>query len=247
MAATVVMVHGAWHGAWCFDRVLPLLHGAGVDAVAIDLPGHGDDAGDLTDLHGDAQRVAAVLDGLDGEVVLLGHSYGGAVITEAGSHPSVRELIYLAALLPDEGQSCMTAAGEAMAKASASSEPPTDTSADASKVPFAIEGELSRLTEEGARAQFMNDCDEDTTRWMLSRLGPQPMSNLAQVPNEISWRSKPSTYAVCTLDLAVPVPMQRVFASNCTRTVDLNAGHSVFASRPDVLADLLIQHVRALV
>ena len=87
MKTTVVLVHGAWHGAWCFDRVIPLLEEAGVPALAVDLPGHGGDEGPFTDLHGDAAYVWATLDGIDGEVVLLGHSYSGAVITEAGGAP----------------------------------------------------------------------------------------------------------------------------------------------------------------
>src|SRR5438874_2230227 len=94
-----------WHGAGCFGRVLPLLDAAGVPAVAIDLPGHGADPGPVTDLHGDADRVRSVLDGIDGDVVLLGHSYGGAVITDAGTHPSVRHLVYLCALALDAGES----------------------------------------------------------------------------------------------------------------------------------------------
>src|SRR3954470_8178352 len=110
MSATVVLVHGAWHGAWCFDRVLPLLEKAGVSAVAVDLPGHGADPGPVTDLHGDADRVRSALDGIAGDAVLLGHSYGGAVITEAGVHPAVRHLVYLCALALDAGESCMAAA-----------------------------------------------------------------------------------------------------------------------------------------
>ena len=74
--ATVVLVHGAWHGAWCFDRVLPLVRDDGVSACAVDLPGAGFDS--------DLAQVRATLDEIDGEVVLLGHSYGGAVVTDAG-------------------------------------------------------------------------------------------------------------------------------------------------------------------
>src|SRR4030088_1094188 len=105
MKRTVVLVHGAWHGAWCFDRVMPLLEQVGIPAVAGDLPGHGQDPGPLTDLHGDAKRVREVLDGIDGDVVLLGHSYGGAVITEAGVHPAVTHLVYLCAVVPDAEES----------------------------------------------------------------------------------------------------------------------------------------------
>ncbi|HVM66618.1 MAG TPA: alpha/beta fold hydrolase, partial [Acidimicrobiales bacterium] len=71
MTATAVLVHGAWHGAWCFDRVMPLLAAANVPAVAIDLPGHGADRGAFADLHGDAARVRAVLDTIADDVVLV--------------------------------------------------------------------------------------------------------------------------------------------------------------------------------
>src|SRR5438132_10381075 len=122
MAAPVVLVHGAFHGAWCFDRVLPLLRDAGVEAVAVDLPGHGDDAGPFADLHGDADRVRAVLDEAGDGAVLVGHSYGGAVVTEAGQHPAVAHVVYLCALALDEGESCATAAVDAAAGAGISHE-----------------------------------------------------------------------------------------------------------------------------
>src|SRR4249920_292329 len=97
MPASVVLVHGAWHGAWCWEPVVDGLCARGIDVVAVDLPGHGEDRGTLTDLHGDAARVREVLDQLEAPVVLVGHSYGGAVITEAGVHPNVHQLVYVAA------------------------------------------------------------------------------------------------------------------------------------------------------
>src|SRR2546423_15300011 len=87
---SVVLVHGAWHGAWCWERVIPGLAGAGVRVEALDLPGHGSSPEPFGDLHGDATKVRQVLDELGdrGErAVLVGHSYGGAVITEAGGPP----------------------------------------------------------------------------------------------------------------------------------------------------------------
>jgi pimeloyl-ACP methyl ester carboxylesterase len=77
--ATPVLVHGAWHGAWCWERAAVALAADGINAVAIDLPGHGNDPGPMGDLHGDAAHAAAVLDALGGPVVLAGHAYGGAV------------------------------------------------------------------------------------------------------------------------------------------------------------------------
>ena len=92
---TMVLVHGAFHGSWCFDSLLPELTERGIDTVTVDLP--------LTSLSADAAVVTEALDGCDGPVVLLGHSYGGAVITVAGTHPAVGQLVYLTAMAPDSG------------------------------------------------------------------------------------------------------------------------------------------------
>src|SRR5437870_2841181 len=190
MPACVVLVHGAWHGAWCFDRVLPRLRDAGVDAVAIDLPGHGEDTSPLSDLHGDAARVRSVLDGIDDPVVLVGHSYGGAVITEAGDHARVAHLVYLCAFALDDGESCMTAAVEAAAAADISSDGRPDVAGAIVPRPDGT----STLAPDDAAACFYNDCDAGTVAWAVDRLGPHPMVNLGQAPTAIAWRARPSTY-----------------------------------------------------
>ena len=106
----ILLVHGAWHGAWCWDPVLALLAARQIRASAIDLPGHGTDPGTLTDLHGDAESVWSALDRFDDPVILVGHSYGGVVITEAGVHPQASHLVYVASFNLDEGESAMAAA-----------------------------------------------------------------------------------------------------------------------------------------
>jgi len=233
MAATVVLVHGAWHGAWCFDRVRPLLAEAGVPSVAIDLPGHGADTGPLTDLHGDAAHVRAALDTIDGEVVLLGHSYGGAVITEAGTHPAVTHLVYLCALALDDGESCATAAVEQTSTLSHAGRP----SLAAGWVTHP--DDTTTLTPEGAAACLYNDCDPATVAWASAPLGPQPMANLRQTPDEVSWRTRPSTYVVCTDDQAIHPGLQRVLAARCGASVEWDTGHSPWASRPALVSTLL--------
>src|SRR5689334_12110464 len=103
--ATVVLVHGAFHGAWCWSKVVPLLEEAGIPVVAVDLPGHGDSPGPPGDLYDAAAHVRAALDGIAGLKVVCGHSYGGAVITEAtADRADVTQLVYLAALMPDVGE-----------------------------------------------------------------------------------------------------------------------------------------------
>ncbi len=176
MAAGVVLVHGAWHGAWCFEPVLELLAAAGIDAVAVDLPGHGDDPGPLGDLHTDAARVEEALDRLDGDCVLLGHSYGGAVITEAGVHPSVRHLVYLAAFALDAGESVMAAAVAESDALDLSYEGPS--LADAF---VAHDDGTITLEPTGAAACLYHDCDAATTGWALARLGAQPTVTFGDV------------------------------------------------------------------
>src|SRR4249920_2443204 len=179
---TVVLVHGAWHGAWCWERVVAGLSHRGVRAVAVDLPGHGADPGPFTDLHGDAARVRDVLDGLDQSVVLVGHSYGGAVVTEAGDHTCVEHLVYIAGFPLDAGEACTSAAVDEPATARISWEGRPDVGAGF------ITGPDGRVTLEAsaAAACFYNDCDDESVRWALARLGPQPLLNLEQEPRAVA-------------------------------------------------------------
>ncbi len=232
---SVVLVHGAWHGAWCFQRVLAELDAAGIPAIAVDLPGHGDDPGPLADLHGDAARVRTVLDGLDGDCVLLGHSYGGAVITEAGTHPAVRHLVYLCAFALDAEESCVAAAAAESAALGISYEDRPNL-ADA----IVAHDDGTATVEPGLGAEcFYNDCDADTTAWALAQLGPQPIVTLGARPASVAWRERPSTYVVCTEDLAVHPDLQRAMARRCTTAVEWPTSHSPFLSAPERFVGLL--------
>ena len=90
MQRTAVLVHGAWHGAWCWEQVVPLLDAAAVPLVVVDLPSV---SHDNATLHDDADYVRGALDSIEGDAVLVGHSSGGAVITAAGVHPNVAHLV----------------------------------------------------------------------------------------------------------------------------------------------------------
>jgi pimeloyl-ACP methyl ester carboxylesterase len=232
---SVVLVHGAWHGAWCFDRVLAELEAAGIDAVAVDLPGHGSDPGPLSDLQGDAARVREVLDGLDGDCVLLGHSYGGAVITEAGTHPAVRHLVYLCAFALDRNESCMAAAIEESSALDISYDGRPNL-ADA--IIGHPDGTSTVEPVLGAEC-FYNDCDAETTAWAIARLGPQPLVTLNDVSTVAAWRERPSTYVVCREDLAVHPDLQRAMARRCTTTIEWPTSHSPFLSAPERFPALL--------
>jgi pimeloyl-ACP methyl ester carboxylesterase len=238
MRVTVVFVHGAWHGAWCFDRVASLLRSDGVPAIAIDLPGHGADPGPFSDLHGDAARVREVLDGLDGGFVLLGHSYGGAVITQAGTHPAVRHLVYLGALALDHGESCQVAGGEEAATISHEGRP------DLGEAIIDHSDGTTTLRPDDVGPFFYSDCDDDTVAWATAHLGPHPMVTLGQQPSAVAWREKPSTYVVCAQDMAIHPGLQRILARRCTTSVEWPTSHSPFASRPDLVARLVTELVR---
>ncbi|HWD53045.1 MAG TPA: alpha/beta fold hydrolase [Acidimicrobiales bacterium] len=234
MKPTVVLVHGAWHGAWCFDRVMPLLEDAGLPALAVDLPGHGKDAGPFVDLHGDAARVRSVLDGISGDVVLLGHSYGGAVVTEAGVHPAVKHVVYLCALALDAGESCASLLLDETVSLSHEGRP------DIADGLLMHDDGTSTLTPSSAVACLYNDCDPDTVSWALAHLGPHPMENFGQTPSAVAWRERPSTYVVCSEDLVVHPGLQAVVAKRCPQSHVWPTSHSPFASEPGRLSRLLV-------
>ena len=234
--ATAVLVHGAWHGAWCWERVVGPLADAGVDVVTLDLPGHGDDPGGESDLHADAARVRSVLDGIDGDVILLGHSYGGAVITEAGAHPKVAHLVFLCAMAIEASESCATAG---------SADPDTALISQEGRIELASAfvlneaGTAITLTRVGAIATLYNDCDAEWTEWAVARLGPQPVVTFQQSPAVVAWREKPSTYVVCADDQTIHPDLQRILARRCTTSVEWPTGHSPFLCRPELVVDLV--------
>jgi pimeloyl-ACP methyl ester carboxylesterase len=231
MTGTAVLVHGAFHGAWCFDRVTPLLEVDGVPAIAVDLPGHGDDPGPFADLHGDADRVRSVLDTIDGDVVLLGHSYGGAVVTEAGVHPKVKHVVYLCALAIDVGETCNRAAVEESKGLSYEGRPSLGAAMQRRDDGTAV------LDGPGVVECLYNGLDEESIGWALAHIGPQPMKNLTQEPVAVAWRERPSTYIVCSDDMTVHPGLQRILAKRCSNSLEWPTSHSPFASHPALIAD----------
>jgi pimeloyl-ACP methyl ester carboxylesterase len=233
--AGVVLVHGAWHGAWCWERVVVGLGDRGIEVLAPDLPGHGDASVPMTDLHGDASSVRGLLDGLDGPVVLVGHSYGGAVITEAGDHPSVEQLVFIAALALGPGESCVSAAAKESEAAGIS----WDDRPNLADGFLTTPGGMTSLEPSVAAACLYNDCDDGTIAWAIDRLGSHPLHNLQQEAHEIAWHTKPSTYVVCADDAAVHPDLQRLLATRCSETVEWPAGHSPFLSQPELVTTFL--------
>jgi len=238
---SVVLVHGAWSGAWCWERVIPALAARGMRPTAIDLPGHGADASEMTDLHGDATRVTELLDELGEPAILVGHSYGGAVVTEAGDHPLVMHLVFIAAMALDAGETCQKVATEDVAAAGID----WKGRPNFGKGFIVAPDNMVTLDPTVAAQCLYNDCDDATIAWALNRLGPHPLENLQQSPARIAWRTKPSTYAVCAEDLVVHPVLERILAKRCTSVVEWPTGHSPFLSDPERVAGLLTEVARA--
>src|SRR5688572_8117370 len=230
VTATVVLVHGAWHGAWCWEKVVPLLDDAGVPSVALDLPGHGDSTEPLTDLAGDATALREALDRLD-DVVVCAHSYGGVVATEAAAgHPGIRHLIYISSFPVEVGESAtsVVVAGEASSELANA---------------MVSDGD-GTVTLDGAIAPsaLFGDCAPDDAVKAPARLCKQSWAELQGEATRAAWKQIPSTYVVCTEDRIVAPAFQHVLARRCTNTVEWPTGHSPFLSRPELVADLLITH-----
>ena len=165
----------------------------------------------------------------DGPVVLCGHSYGGMVITGAGADERVSELIYVTSVMPDTGQSQGDLVG---------SEP-------APWLHPADDGTIG-VDPEMVRRFFLQDCDETTTAEALSRLTRQSLTPFGQSPRDAAWRQKPAAYVVCTEDLATPAEVQRRRVRDDAVTVEFEAGHHPFLSRPEAFAECLANTVGAL-
>jgi pimeloyl-ACP methyl ester carboxylesterase len=222
--ATIVLVHGAWHGSWCWERVVPLLEKRGLAVRTVDLPSVGAAPGSPANLSADAATVEAVLERLSGPVVLCGHSYGGMVISRTAPK-GVTRLIYLCAFMPLEGQSLVTTGG-----------------GEGRAAPWIqmLDGGLMLPDMARAGEVFYDDCEPEAREWAKSRLRPQTTAIMLEPVSHPAWRSVPSTYIVCATDKAMPPDMQRnLFAPRAGEVVELQAGHSPFLSQPAAVAELL--------
>ena len=226
--ATIVLVHGAWHGSWCWERVVPLLEKRGFKTRTVDLPSVGAQPGATTDLSADAAAVERVIAGVSGPVVLCGHSYGGMVISRVEAK-SVARLVYICAFMPAEGQSLNAIGGGKPA-------------------PWiqALDGGLMLPDPARTDTVFYTNCDEETRRWAKSKLRPQTVATVLEPVQRPAWRNTPSTYVVCANDQALFADIQRnVFVPRATESVELQADHSPFLSQPAALTDVLAARASA--
>ena len=221
----IVLVHGAFADGSGWQGVYDHLTADGYRVAVVQNP--------TLSLAGDVAATRQVLDGLGGPAVLAGHSYGGAVITEAGRHPSVTALAYIAAYAPDKDESLATLIAEAPPGAAAPPIlPPEDglLFLDRDKFPAAFAADLP-----GELAAFMAD----------SQVG-FGVDALNGAVSELAWRTKPSWYLLTTNDRMIPPPSQRAMSERAKATVtETAANHAVYVSQPAVVAQLIKQAANA--
>lgn len=219
--ATAVFVHGLWHGAWAWDETRTLLAERGIASEAVHLP--------LTSLADDVAAVDTVLDTIDGPHVLIGHSYGGAVITAVAPRPGTEHLIFLTAY--------QLAEGESMA----------NVFPDLELGPPALGPAIQRDKERGittldpaiAKDVLCNGIPDEVAEAALSRLRPSALALFRESPASASWRTIPSTYVVCAEDRALVPALQRAMAARAGTVLEWPVGHSPAAACPGEIADLV--------
>ncbi len=235
--ARMLLVHGAFGRASCWERVAPGLRAAGHQVETIDLPGQGEDptpTGEVT-LERYAQRVCEVL-AAGPPAVLVGHSMGGMVITQAAARcpECVGRLVYVAAFLPQDGQSLidLTQLPEA--------------AGDAVQTGLVVEGDppIATMPPEAAREGLMHCCDDEQAAWAQSLRGPQPVAPFThpvRIDGNEQFARLPRAYVMCLQDRAIRPALQRrmLEAAGCDPVIEIDTDHSVWASRPEELAAAL--------
>ena len=233
-ARTFVLVAGAWHGAWCWSRVAPLLAAQGHRVLTPELPATGGDATDPAriTLETWARFIVDLLAG-DSAAVLVGHSRAGIVISRAAelAPRSIRRLVYLAAYLLPAGANMATEA-----RADPDSLVPANMVAAASGITCTLRPEI-------LRDAFYGDCDDDTFAFARAQASPEPLKPLV-TPLRLTdacFGSVPRAYIECTRDRTVSLAAQRRMQSvlPCEPVITLASDHSPFLSHPRELADAL--------
>ena len=179
-------------------------------------------------LEGDVAATKMIIGQQSEPVILVGHSYGGAVITEAGNDPKVAALVYIAAFVPDEGESVQTILGKA---------PPGVT-----MMPpiLPLEEGFLFLEREKMPASFAGDLGAEEGAFMADSQVPWGVEALSGTISEAAWRSKPSWYLVATEDGMIPPPAQRMMSEQAGSTVEEAAGsHAIYVSQPAAVAALI--------
>jgi pimeloyl-ACP methyl ester carboxylesterase len=233
---TIVLVHGAWADATGFDGPIRALHSQGYRAIGVANP--------LRGLDSDAAYLDALLQTVEGPMVLVAHSYGGAVISNAATgNDQVKALVFVAGWALDDGESIEQLLG----LNEGSLVPPA-----LQQVPFTnpdgSEGVDLYLDQEAFPAAFAGDVDPETARVMAASQRPWSAAALSAPSGPPAWKSIPSWYLLGTEDKAIPPATQRFMAERATATIEeVPASHASMVSQPDVATKLIVTAANATV
>jgi pimeloyl-ACP methyl ester carboxylesterase len=226
----LIFVHGALvrDGQWWWQPTADLLEErTGIRSRSLLLPSCGETTPDEISggLVADAAALRAELDSVDAAIV-VGHSYGGTVIADAGRHPAVRHVLYVSSYLPDIG----LAQGAIM-------------SGETNPVSIGDNGDgtlgVTGYDAASFGARFLQDADAGTQREAWSRVTAQAAAAFMTPTTEAGWQGVDSTYLVCADDRSTSVELQRFHAQRATRSVDLPTGHHPFITRPELVVEQL--------
>jgi pimeloyl-ACP methyl ester carboxylesterase len=218
--ATVVLVHGAFSDGSAWNQVVPLLQAKGLKVVSVQNP--------LSSLSDDVAATRRVLEAQTGPVVLVGHSWAGMVITEAGEDERVKALVYVAAFAPAEGQSAVD-----LSKGYSKSE--------GSNYFVADRGGFVTMTAEGIATQLAQDLPPAQTRLMAVSQGAVRGANFEEKTTHAAWKTRPSWFIVRTQDHMIQPALQQAMARNIGATVvTLPSSHVPQLSHPKAVADAII-------
>ena len=215
----VVLVHGGFVDASGWQGVYQLLRSRGFAVSVVQNP--------TTSLADDVAVVRRALAKLDGPAVLVGHSYGGAVITEAGTDPAVAALVYISAFAPDAGESVATLIAD----------PPPG-----APVPPILPPEdgFLLLDQEKFPQSFAADVEPSLAQFMAATQLPWGVAALQGAITQPAWKTKPTWYLIATEDRMIPPPAQRAMAGRANATIsEVAASHSLYVSQPEAVAQVI--------
>jgi pimeloyl-ACP methyl ester carboxylesterase len=220
-ATNVVLVHGGFVDGSGWEGVYKILKKDGYAVSIVQNP--------TVSLADDVAATKRIIEEQNGPVVLVGHSYGGVVITEAGNHPKVVRLVYIAAFAPDQGESVSTLIKD----------PPPG-----APVPPILPPQDGYLFLDKAKfpASFAADVEAERAAFMADSQVPWGLDALNGTISEPAWKTKPSWYLVSTDDKMIPPPAQRLMSERAGATVVEVAGsHAIYVSQPNAVAALIVQ------
>lgn len=221
---SVVIVHGAFADGSDWGKVVPLLQAKGIKVTVVQNP--------LTSLADDVAATQRVLNNQENDVVLVGHSWGGTVISEAGTDKKVRSLVYVAAFAPDAGQ-----ASKDLGKDYPAPSGVKDIAADKNGFLY--------MTAEGMATGFAQDLSAEQTAVMAATQGPIRASAFDDKTSAAAWKGKPTWYVVAKEDRMIQPDLQRAFAKKIgAKVTEIDASHVPQQSRPADVAKVIIQAVQ---